>query len=277
MAEYIQRQRRLEGKVAIVTGAGSSGPGIGTGKAISILMAREGATVLLVDLMLSNAEATMQHILEEGGSAIAFKADISKSKSCADMVRIALERFGRLDILVNNVGLIGKGSVIDITEEEWNRVLDVNLKGVMLSCKYAIPAMKATGGGSIINMSSIDAMRCGSWEAKIPYTASKGAILSMTVAMAVQHGRDNIRVNCVAPGYIYTPLVAPSLTEELRALRRESSALGTEGDAWDVAYAVLFLASAESKWITGTILPVDGGLLAGTPLTQFPALQKVSI
>lgn len=276
MPEYHQTSKRLNGKVAIVTGAGSGGAGVGTGKAISILLAREGAKILLVDQNLPNAEATRQQILDEGGSALTFQSDISRPESCAAMVKAAIDHYGKLDVLINNVGIIAKGTVVDIGEEDWNRVLDVNLKGSMLCCKYAIPEMIKNKGGAIINIASIDAIRCGSWEAKIPYTASKGAMVSMSTTMAIHHGRDNIRVNCILPGFIYTPLVAGSLTDEMRALRRESSALGTEGDAWDIASAVLFLASDEAKWITGTVLPVDGGLLAGTPLTQFPFLQKVS-
>jgi len=271
----MESSQRLRGKVAIVTGAGSSGPGIGTGKAISVILAREGAKVLLVDNNLSNAMETMGQISEEGGSSSVFESDITQSDDCAGMVREAIGRYGRLDILVNNVGVVSKGNIVDSSEEDWRRTLDVNLRGTMLCCKYAVPAMIKNGGGSIINIASIDAIRCGSWHEKIAYTASKGAVVSMSTSMAIHHGRDNIRVNCIAPGFIYTPLVAGSLSEGLRELRKESSALGTEGDAWDVAYAVLFLASNEARWITGIVLPVDGGLLAGTPLSQFPSLKNV--
>ncbi len=135
--------------------------------------------------------------------------------------------------------------------------------------------MMASGGDSIINVSSIDALRSGTMAAIIPYTASKGGVISMTTAMAVQHGRDNIRVNCIVPGFLYTPLVAPLVTEEMRELRRQSAPLGTEGTAWDVAWAAVFLAGDEARWITGVVLPVDAGLLATTPLSMLPYLRQV--
>ena len=265
-------QSRLKGKVAIVTGAGSSGPGIGTGKAISTLFAREGASVLLVDRVAKHAEETLATIRDEGNEASVCAADITNAKSCQAMVETAVERYGGLHILVNNVGIVSKGTVVDVKEEDWDRVLDVNLKGMMLSSKYAIPEMTSSGGGSIVNISSIDALRSGGIAAIIPYSASKGGVISMTTAMAVHHGRDHIRVNCIAPGYLYTPMVAPLLTEETRELRRRAAPLGTEGTAWDVAWAALFLASDEARWITGIVLPVDAGLLATTPLSMLPYL-----
>lgn len=269
------KQNRLAGKVAVVTGAGSSGPGIGTGKAISILLARQGAHVLLVDKVLEHAEETMCQIQAEGGSASVFEGDVTQNSMCSDMISTAINRYKKLDILVNNVGIIGKGSVVDVREEDWDNTMEINLKGTMLSCRHAIPAMAANGGGAIINMASIDALRCGSWDAKVPYAASKGAIISMSIAMAAFHGRENIRVNCVAPGFIYTPMVATSLTTRLREIRQEAAPLAKEGDSWDVAWAVLFLASDESRWITGTVLPVDGGLLTATSLTMLPHLQNL--
>jgi NAD(P)-dependent dehydrogenase (short-subunit alcohol dehydrogenase family) len=270
-----QRPRRLEGKVAIVSGAGSSGPGVGTGKATSILFAREGAKVLLVDRVAQHATETLTTIRGEGGEASVFEADITKAKACQAMVEAATERYGGLHILMNNVGIAAMGTVVDVKEEDWDRVLEVNLKGMMLSSKYAIPKMRASGGGSVINVSSIDALRSGTMAAIIPYTASKGGVISMTTAMAVQHGRDNIRVNCIAPGFLYTPLVAPVVTEEMRELRRQAAPLGTEGTAWDVAWAAVFLASDEARWITGIVLPVDAGLLATTPLSMLPYLRQV--
>jgi NAD(P)-dependent dehydrogenase (short-subunit alcohol dehydrogenase family) len=270
-----QRPRRLEGKVAIVTGAGSSGPGVGTGKATSILFAREGAKVLLVDRVAQHATETLTAIRGEGGEAAVFEADITKAEACQAMVEAAIERYGGLHILMNNVGIAAMGTVVDVKEEDWDRVLDVNLKGMMLSSKYAIPKMRASGGGSVINVSSIDALRSGTMAAIIPYTASKGGVISMTTAMAVQHGRDKIRVNCIAPGFLYTPLVAPVVTEEMRELRRQAAPLGTEGTAWDVAWAAVFLASDEARWITGIVLPVDAGLLATTPLSMLPYLRQV--
>jgi NAD(P)-dependent dehydrogenase (short-subunit alcohol dehydrogenase family) len=175
---------------------------------------------------------------------------------------------------MNNVGIVAFGTVVDVKEEDWDRVLEVNLKGMMLTSKYAIPRMMTSGGGSIINISSIDALRSGTVAAIVPYTASKGGIIALSTAMAVQHGRDNIRVNCIAPGFLYTPMVAPYVTEEARELRRQAAPLGTEGNAWDIAWAAVFLASDEARWITGIVLPVDAGLMATTPLSMLPYLRQ---
>ena len=254
----------MEGKVAIVTGAGSSGPGVGTGKAMSILFARQGAKVLLVDRVVRQVDETLAAILEEGGEASVFEADVTNTGDCQAIVQAAKERYGGLHILVNNVGIIlAPSSVVDVDEEEWDRVLSVNLKSMVLTSKYSIPVMIEAGGGSIVNISSIGGLR-GHWNSRISYNTSKGGIIALTTTMAVQHGRDNIRVNCIAPGSIYTPMVAGDMTEATRELRRRSSALGTEGTAWDVACAALFLASDESRWITGVVLPVDAGALAIT-------------
>jgi NAD(P)-dependent dehydrogenase (short-subunit alcohol dehydrogenase family) len=152
-------------------------------------------------------------------------------------------------------------------------VLDVNLKSMLLTSKYAIPEMIASGGGSIINLSSIAGLRAGSGGASIPYAVSKGGVIALTTQMAVHHGRDNIRVNCIAPGHIYTPMVAGGMSAEMRELRRRAGPLGSEGTAWDVAWATLFLASDEARWITGVVLPVDAGLLATTPLAVLRHLQ----
>ena len=270
----MQRGRgRLEGKVAIVTGAGSSGPGIGTGKAASILFARERASVLLADREAQRAEETLATIREEGGVASVFEADVTVAEDCRAMADAAVERYGSLEILFNNVGIVATGSVVDVKEEDWDRVMDVNLKSMMLTSKYAVPKMVEAGGGSIINMSSIEAMRSGAIGAVIPYSVSKGGVVALTTQMAVQHGRENIRVNCLAPGFLYTPMVAHFLTEEARELRRLTAPLGTEGTAWDVAWATVFLASEEARWISGVVLPVDAGLLAASPLAMLPHLR----
>ena len=277
-----QRSPRLERKVAIVTGAGSRGPGVGTGKAASILFAREGAKVLLVDQDPAHAEETLTAIREEGGEASVFGADVTSSSDCEAMVAAALERYGALHVLFNNVGIDGPGSVVDVEEEVWDRVLAVNLKGMMLTSKYAVPRMVEAGGGSIINMSSIVGLRASTsvidvksdtGAASTAYAASKGGVISLTTSMAVQHGRENVRVNCIAPGHIYTPMVAGRMTEEVRDLRRRAGPLGTEGTAWDVAWAALFLASDESRWITGVVLPVDAGVLGTTPLSMLGYLK----
>ena len=228
---------RLTGKVAIVTGAGSSGPGLGTGKATSVLFAREGAKVLLVDRIAQHAEETLSTIREEGGEASVFEADVTRSDDCLAMVKTTVERYGAVHILFNNVGILGRGSVLDVTEEEWDRVLDANLKSMVLTCKFAIPEMIQGGGGSIINMSSIAGIRAGSGGPSVSYAASKGGIIALTTSMAVNHGRDNVRVNAIAPGHLYTPMVAGTMSEEMRDLRKRAGPLGTEGTAWDIAWA----------------------------------------
>ena len=258
-------RNRLEGKVAIVTGAGSSGPGTGTGKAMSIAFAREGAKVLLIDRDFRRAEETLAIIGEEGGQASVFAADVTRAIDCQDMVETAVERYGGVHVLVNNVGVFpDPSSVVDIPEEQWDAIMDVNLKSMMLSSKYAIPPMVKGGGGSIINISSIGGLR-GSVGSRVDYSVSKGGVIALTTAMAVQHGRDNVRVNCIAPGPIITPLALAQFSEE--AINRNTAAapLGTQGTAWDVAWAALFLASDEARWISGVVLPVDAGWLAASP------------
>ena len=260
----MERKARLEGKVAIVTGAGSSGPGIGNGRATAVLLAREGARVLLVDLFEDRAKETQAMVAQEGGVASVCQADVTRGADCQRMVEAALQQYGRLDVLVNNVGISKRGTVLDVTEEEWDRVMAVNVKSMVLSSRHAIPAMKRTGGGSIINISSTGALRA---HGHTPYSASKAAVLGLTMSMAVDHGPDNIRVNAIAPGRVYTPMVAPRMDPEVRRQRVESNALRTEGTGWDVGWAAVYLASDESRWVTGITLPVDAGMLAKGPGT----------
>jgi NAD(P)-dependent dehydrogenase (short-subunit alcohol dehydrogenase family) len=262
---------RLEGKVAVVAGGGASGPVIGNGQASAILFAREGAKVLCADVVEERAHATVDMIRKEGGSASALRADVSKAADCRAMVAAALERYGRLDILDNNVGISVRADVLEVTEEQWDRVMAVNVKSIMLAAKYAIPEMKKAGGGSIINISSVAGLRANQ---STPYTTSKAAIVGLTRSMAGDHGRDGIRVNCILPGLIYGPMTAPRMDEEIRRKRREAGALGTEGTAWDVAQAAVFLASDESRWITGVALPVDAGFLVMSPTTNVRLAQQ---
>ena len=266
---------RLEGKVAVVTGAGATGSGdfVGIGQAISILFARQGAKVLLVDRDEKNAETTLANINQEGGEASVLVGDVTSAADCQKMALAAESRYGRLNVLVNNVGISGPGSVTDVEEEFWDTVIDVNLKSVMLTSKYAIPRMIEDGGGSIINLSSIVGLRAGSGRPSHPYAASKGGIIGLSNSMAVHYGRDNIRVNCIAPGHIRSPMVARHSSDEMLELRRRAGPLGTDGTPWDVAWAVAFLASEESRWISGVTLPVDAGLLAATPLGMYPHLK----
>ena len=254
---------RLAGKVAIVTGAGSRAAGIGNGRAAAILFAREGARVLVVDRSRAAAEATLKMILGEGGEAAVFDADVTRSDDCAAMVDDAVRRWGRLDILDNNVGIGGRGTVVEVSEEDWERVMRVNVTGMMLASKHAIPVLARGGGGAIVNISSISALRP---RGLTPYSVSKGAVIALTRAMAIDHAQQGIRVNCVAPGPVYTPMVyADGMSEELRERRRCASPLGIEGTGWDVGYAALFLVSDEARYITGVVLPVDGGVTIASP------------
>ena len=254
---------RLESKVAIVTGAGSRAAGIGNGRAAAILFAREGAKVLLVDKDTAAAEETLRLIREEGGEAEVFPGDVSCAADCRAMVERAVGRWGRLDILENNVGIEGPGSVVSVPEEEWDRVMQVNVKSMMLTGKFAVPAMATGGGGSIINISSIEALRP---RGLTPYATSKGAVIALTRAMAIDHAKDGIRVNCIAPGPMYTPMVySKGMSGEARERRRRASPLGIEGTGWDIGYAALFLASDEARYITGVVLTVDGGVTLTTP------------
>ena len=247
----------LAGKVAIVTGGGAAGDGIGNGRAAAILLARAGVSVLVVDRKGELAKGTVDMIAAEGGASAAFEADVTKSDQCEAMVASAIERFGRLDYLDNNVGIGSRGSVLDEDPESWERVMRVNVESVFLASKHAIPTMIESGGGAIVNVASIAALLPSKLTA---YATSKGAVISLTRAMAVDHGRDGIRVNCVAPGPVYTPMAqAPGMTDEMRDMRRRASLLGIEGTGWDVGQAVRFLLSDQARYITGQTLIVDGG------------------
>ena len=248
---------RLQDMVAIVTGAGSRGPGVGNGKAAAVLFAREGASVCLVDSMLARAEETLATIEDAGGEAFAIEANVALDRDCKRVVDTVIMRYGKVDVLHNNVGIDpGIVSVVDVDEATWDETMDVNVKSMMLMAKHAIPHMAAGGGGAIVNISSISALRP---RGLTPYTVSKGAVIALTQAMAVDHAAQGIRVNCIAPGPVYTPMVAEGMTPERRAQRAKASPLGTEGTAWDIGYAALFLASPEARWITGQVLCVDGG------------------
>jgi NAD(P)-dependent dehydrogenase (short-subunit alcohol dehydrogenase family) len=274
----VERAGRVEGKVAIVTGAGSTpGPGIGTGKASAIVLGREGASVLCVDLFPERAEETKAAIEEAGGTAEVFAADCTRADQCEAMVQAAVESFGTVDILVNNIGRAFVGTVVDTTEEAWDQALDLNLRTAFLASKYAVPVMAAQGSGSIVNMSSISAVR---GDGTIAYSAAKGALLAMTADMAYSHGRQGIRVNAIAPGHITTPRVNSvqqlgPMAEFNARMRSEAGLLGTPGDGWDVGHAVGFLASDEARWITGALLPVESGVLAVTPLLMAQHLRGV--
>jgi NAD(P)-dependent dehydrogenase (short-subunit alcohol dehydrogenase family) len=253
----------LAGKVAIVTGGGAAGDGIGNGRAAAILLGKAGTRVVVVDRDAGLAKRSVEMIAAAGGEAIALEADVTRAADCAAMVQAALDRFGRLDFLDNNVGIGSRGSVVDIGEDEWRRVMQVNVETMFLAARHSIPAMRRTGGGAIVNVSSISALRPRGLTA---YSVSKGAVIALTRAMAVDHGREGIRVNCVAPGPVYTPMVyAGGMTPAVRERRRTASTLQREGTGWDIGHAVRFLLSDHAKYITGQVLVVDGGTTLTAP------------
>ncbi len=264
---YGRGNDRLKNRVAIVTGAGSRADGIGNGRAASILLARNGERVVLVDRNEDWAARTRDMIEAEGGEAVVVVADVTKPEDCERIVRSGVARWGRMDILVNNVGIGGpKGTAVEVDLDDWNQGLLVNVTSMMLMSKYAIPEMINAGGGSIINISSVAGLRGGI--ANLLYPTSKGAVVNMTRAMAHHHGRDKIRVNCICPGMVYTPMVfAAGMSEEVREARRMRSVLQTEGSGWDVGGGVLYLASDDARWVTGVVLPIDAGItaVAGAP------------
>ncbi len=266
---------RLKNKVAIITGAGSRGEITGIGQAAAILMAKEGAKILLNDIDMPRASETLNQIQKEGGEASIFIGDASKENDCKAMIKECQNSYGTIDILFNNVGSIGRGMVTEVEEEAWQKAIDINLKSAVLMSKHTVPVMSKNGGGSIINLSSIDAMRAGG-SLNVPYSVAKAGVSHLTKLMSVHHGRQNIRVNCLAPGHVYGafPNSSELMTEERRELRRKAGPLGTEGTAWDVAWAVIFLASDESKWISGTLIPIDAGLHAASPLSVWDNLNE---
>lgn len=254
---------RLQGKSAIITGAGSRADGIGNGRATAILFAREGADLLLVDRDEANVQATLDMIRTEGNDAAIAVADVTNTEDCAQIVADAVSRYGKLDILHNNVGIGGRGTVEDVSEAEWDHVQRVNVTSMMLTCKHAVPALRANGGGAITNVSSIAALRPRGLTA---YSVSKAAVATLTQALAVDHGRDGIRANCIMPGPVYTPMVySGGMPEELRERRKNASLLKVEGEGWDIGWAAVFLASDEARYVTGVILPVDGGVTVRGP------------
>ncbi len=235
----------LNDKVAIVTGGGAAGDGIGNGRAAALLLARAGTRVIVVDRDVALAKRTVEMIEAGGGQGLAFQADMTRASDCAAVVEAAMDRYGRLDYLDNNVGIGSRGSVVDETEESWRRLMNVNVDTMFLAAKHAIPAMRRTGGGAIVNVSSISALRPRGLTA---YTVSKGAVIALTKAMAVDHGPEGIRVNCVAPGPVYTPMVYQrGMSPAARDRRRTASALKVEGTGWDIGHAVATPAGQEAE------------------------------
>lgn len=263
-------EKRLDGKIAIVTGAGQTpGTTIGNGKATAILFARAGAKVMLVDRYIDAARQTEAVIKEEGGEAFAFAADVTVSDDCRRIAEACAERYGGIDILVNNVGTGGEDlGPVKLKEEDWDRIYAVNAKSMYLMCKHVIPHMETRGGGAIVNISSIASI-CAS--PMLAYKTSKSAVNSMTHSIAFMYARKGIRANGIMPGFMDTPMAMEGISK-LRGISKEELAeeraariplkgkgIAGMGTGWDTAYAALFLASDEANFITGAILPVDGG------------------
>ena len=261
--------KRLERKIAIVTGAGQTpGDTIGNGRAISVLFARAGAKVLLVDLHPDSARETQAMIEREGGEAIVFAADVSRAEDCRRMAEKCAEMYGRIDILVNNVGIGGEDrGPVDLKEEVWDRIFRMNLKSMFLTCKYVLPYMEKQGSGSIVNISSVAAVCAVSM---LAYKTSKAGVNALTHSIAMKYASKGIRVNCIMPGLMNTPMAIEGFSrllginkEDLIQARNSRVPLkGGMGSGWDTAYAALFLASDEAKFITAAVLPVDGGQCA---------------
>ena len=262
---------RLQDKVAIVTGAGSIGPGWGNGKATAVLFAREGAKVLCTDINPAAAEETAGIIRDEGGAASVVTGDVSNSEHVQAIVEACLDEFGRIDILHNNVGIVAPGGAVEQTEEDWDRVVAVNLKSMFLTCKYVIPHMQTQNSGSITNLSSISSLRYLGID-YVSYPTTKAAINQFTKVTAAQYGPWNIRVNAILPDFNHTPMVDHAVVEMLKRStnadmtvekyiewREAKIPLRRWGDAWDIAKAALFLSSDDASYITGLEMVVDGG------------------
>ncbi|WP_046112536.1 SDR family NAD(P)-dependent oxidoreductase [Aquincola tertiaricarbonis] len=261
--------RRFEGKVAIVTGAGCVGPGWGNGRAVAVQLAEQGAQVLAVDRDAARLDETLQRAGELGGRIRPWTGDVTDAAGVAAMAAECLRAFGRIDVLVNNVGGSAKGGPVEMDEEVWDSQIDLNLKSVFLACKQVLPTMVAQRSGAIVNVSSTSGLR---WTgaAQVAYAASKAGVIQLSRVVAVQHAGDGVRVNCVVPGQLHTPMVEARLAgqraggdvQALLAQRQQRIPLGFMGDGRDTAAAVLFLASDEARFITGTEIVVDGGMTA---------------
>jgi NAD(P)-dependent dehydrogenase (short-subunit alcohol dehydrogenase family) len=249
----------LEGKVAIVTGAGSIREGIGNGKAVAVRFAREGASVFAIDLNPAAVEETAAMIRAEGGKVAIGTGDVSLKSECARLVAQASEAFGPATILHNNVGIGVPGEVADIGEDQWKHAFAVNVDSMLFMTQAAVPAMIEAGGGSIINVSTVASLRA---LPGVAYGTTKGAVNSLTTTLAGRLARHNIRVNAILPGYIDTPLVAPVWqNESIREANLRQVPMRRFGTAWEIASVAAFLASDEASYVTGVLLPVDGGLL----------------
>jgi NAD(P)-dependent dehydrogenase (short-subunit alcohol dehydrogenase family) len=258
---------RLKDKVALVFGAGSVGPGWGNGKATAVLFAREGAKVIAVDVNPAAAEETRTIIAGEGGSCDAEVADVTKSDQIRAVVERTMQRHGRIDVLHNNVGITEMGGPVELSEESWHRVMDINATSIFLTCKHVLPIMEQQGQGAIMNISSIAAIRYTGYP-YVAYYAAKAAVNQFTVGLALQYAAKGIRVNAIMPGLMNTPLIHQQISgqyktaAEMVAARDALVPTGKMGTGWDIAKAALFLASDDASYITGVCLSMDGGLHA---------------
>ena len=264
MEEQPMALDRMKDKVAIVTGAAPRGDGLGNGMACAMMFAQEGAKVVLVNRKREKADALAEKIRADGGEAHVITCDVTDKDQVEAMVAETMDKYGRLDVLHNNAGIGGGGGLEKTDLPGWHKVIGLNMTGVMLCCQAAVPAMRAGGrGGSIINISSIAGATGLLRESggALAYTATKAGLHGITMSVAADYAREQIRANTLVVGSVYTPMVAHQ-GEEARQRRAKMVPLQNEGTAWDVAYAATFLASEESRWITGIALPVDGGLLS---------------
>jgi len=254
---------RLDGRVAVITGAAG-----GQGRAAARLFAANGARLVVSDIDGEGAETTAREVRDAGGEAISLRTDVSREKDVAEMIRAAVNEFGTLDVLFNNAGVgysaadrLTMASVVDTPEEDWDSILAINLKGVAMGCKHAIPVMVENGGGAIVNNASINALVALS--GADAYTAAKGGIVALTRVLAVDWGPSGVRVNCICPGGVDTPMIAPAISdEEVLGFMRESTPLGRLARPEEIARVALFLASDEASYMNGAIVPVDGGWTA---------------
>ena len=258
---------RLKDRIAVVVGAGSSGPGWGNGKATAVTFAREGARVWCVDMNAKAAQDTVDIIKSEGGEARPHTANVSVAADVQRMVEACLSQYGRIDILHNNVGIARMGGPVELTEEDWDLVLDVNLKSFFLTCKYVLPVMAQQRRGAIVNVSSAASIRAPRGITYVAYNASKGAVNSLTQAVALQYADQGIRCNAILPGLMHTPMIdflkeqySQGDYERMIAIRDRISPTGKMGTGWDTAKAALFLASDDAAYVNGHLLVVDGGL-----------------
>lgn len=271
MPEPEQAHGRLEGWRAIVTGGGSIGDGVGTGRAICVLFAREGARVAVLDQDAGRATATCAEIARRGGRARAVIGDVTSADHCQRMTDESVSWLGGLDVLVNNVGAgSGAGRLEDMAEDAWRRGVDLNLNSAFLMTRAAIPALLRGRGRAVVNIASVAGLRAHGTGS---YGPAKAAMVQFTRELAVIYGREGLRANAVAPGHIMTPLVEKFASPEARETRRLVAPLEIEGDAWDVAQAALFLAGPESRFITGACLPVDGGV---TQIAALAAYERMT-